>query len=378
MFWFRNAKSTLFLPAVISRRYSSDFGFKCVRLSNKHLLSVRGKDTFSLLQGIVTNDIRHLYVNLDTSVHLNCIFAFMLRFNGRVFADLMMYTFNNQNNFAQNEASVVREGTDDDLVLIECDSSLSKQILDFINTHKLRKKVTIDFSNGYSVFSIYPNIDAINANLKFELTKQIRDRKLLLTKDPRLNLLGYRLLIQNGSDVNFISDIVKKSVSEATVDDYREYRYKLGVGEGIIDHPVENCFPLECNADYLHGVSFHKGCYVGQELTARIYHTGVIRKRLMPFEIDGTLKAESIKPNETIVSADNKRRVGKIRSLFKNFGLALLNVEEVAKCDFSVMCGDVKLKVLKPFWWPKVAQRSKIPCGRADHETNDTCSSMSN
>ena len=60
----------------------------------------------------------------------------------------------------------------------------------------------------------------------------------------------------------------------------------LGVAEGGEDLPTGKCFPMEYNLDYLKGVSFHKGCYIGQELTARTHHTGVIRKRILPISLD--------------------------------------------------------------------------------------------
>ena len=62
-------------------------------------------------------------------------------------------------------------------------------------------------------------------------------------------------------------------------------RYKLGVCEGSEEIPTAKATPLEFNLEYMHGVSFHKGCYLGQELTARTHHTGVIRKRIMPVKL---------------------------------------------------------------------------------------------
>ena len=66
--------------------------------------------------------------------------------------------------------------------------------------------------------------------------------------------------------------------------EYKLLRYRLGVCEGSQEIPFDKVTPLEHNVEYMHGVSFHKGCYLGQELTARTHHTGVIRKRIMPLE----------------------------------------------------------------------------------------------
>ncbi len=67
---------------------------------------------------------------------------------------------------------------------------------------------------------------------------------------------------------------------------YTAARYALGIGEGKEDFPIGSSLPLESNGALLHGVSFNKGCYLGQELTARSHHTGVIRKRLMPLQLE--------------------------------------------------------------------------------------------
>lgn len=78
---------------------------------------------------------------------------------------------------------------------------------------------------------------------------------------------------------------VIRDSSPASPGSYTAARYALGVGEGVADFPVGSSLPLECNGAQLHGVSFNKGCYLGQELTARSHHTGVIRKRLMPLQL---------------------------------------------------------------------------------------------
>ncbi len=113
-----------------------------------------------------------------------------------------------------------------------------------------------------------------------------------------------------------------------------------------------------------------KGCYVGQELTARIYHTGVIRKRLMPIEIisdreDGQV-SDSI-PVQNIITNDGKN-VGKFRSHTGKYGLALLKYEDAIKANkLTLNETNLQIKTWIPFWWPKEVSRDSMPCGRAIH-----------
>ncbi len=104
------------------------------------------------------------------------------------------------------------------------------------------------------------------------------DEKVKGIGDPRLEELGWRVLLGPGQELR-----PKENLELSEESEYKSLLYALGVGEGVADFPTGNSFPLESNGDYLHGISFQKGCYIGQELTARTHHTGVIRKRLMPF-----------------------------------------------------------------------------------------------
>ena len=149
------------------------------------------------------------------------------------------------------------------------------------------------------------------------------------------------------------------------MDDYKELRFRLGVGECPSELQPGKALPLESNADYLHGVSFHKGCYIGQELTARTHHTGVIRKRIMPLIIDNPQEL----PLETELNLYNeksKKSVGKFKSCVNNYGIGLMRIEDCLKAQNngeSIVISDkdnITVKVLKPDWWPETSL-SKLP-----------------
>ena len=93
------------------------------------------------------------------------------------------------------------------------------------------------------------------------------------TRDPRLPELGDRMIFPAG---------YTPPGKIVTPDAFRNFRLRLGVAEGCLEIPTGEALPLEYNLDALNGISYTKGCYVGQELTARTHFRGVIRKRLMP------------------------------------------------------------------------------------------------
>lgn len=111
--------------------------------------------------------------------------------------------------------------------------------------------------------------------------------------------------------------------------------------------------PLESNLAFMNGVSFTKGCYIGQELTARTHHMGVIRKRLFPVQLLGPLPADGIAPGTTVFT-ESGQAAGKYRAGLADVGLALLQSEKIKGPLYIRTAGNgrVTLSASVPDWWP--------------------------
>lgn len=130
-----------------------------------------------------------------------------------------------------------------------------------------------------------------------------------------------------------------------------------GVPEGVHDLPPGVALPLESNLAFMNGISFTKGCYVGQELTARTHHMGVIRKRLLPVQLLGSFPLGSITPG-TMVLTESGQAAGKYRAGQGDVGLALLYLEKI-KGPLHIRTtgsGRVALTTSVPDWWPTVTK----------------------
>ena len=169
--------------------------------------------------------------------------------------------------------------------------------------------------------------------------------------DPRLSAFARRLLLLHDADA---VTIVQNSISPSSASFYDQRRYELGIGEGVTDMPPGACIPLEHNVVFMNGVSFQKGCYIGQELTARTHHTGVIRKRLMPIKL--TSPSHQALPGDKIENKAGKN-VGKFRNSVNEHGLALLRLADVmgqellVKNELLDTVGEAKTWI--PYWWPR-------------------------
>ncbi len=162
--------------------------------------------------------------------------------------------------------------------------------------------------------------------------------------DPRLAAAGARAFLPRGSAAEALE---AAGFAPATAEDYDRHRLSLALPDGSRDIAVEKGFLLENGVDDLNGVDFDKGCYVGQELTARTKHRATIRKRLYRVDIDGALPDPG-----TPVTADG-RAAGVMRSGRDDVGLALLRVELIAKAaeaGIPLTCGDARLTPVKPSW----------------------------
>lgn len=294
-------------------------------LMSRKLLQVKGNDASIFLQGLITNDMRHFEEGAKS------IYAMFLNNKGRVLYD-----------------TLVHKWKDDDSFLIECDSSVIEAMQKHLKMYKLKRQLEIkDINEEVKLWALISPIAPNRAQAD----------NVHIYKDPRLIELGFRIISSTTLDESQLGNIFKDDIKiETTEDGYKYLRYSLGVSEGANDlNPAVN-FPLEANCDYLHGVSFHKGCYIGQELTARVHHTGIVRKRMMPLKLTESVK-DSLQTDMVITVKDKpKSNVGKLKGVMHNYGLGLLRIKEALEAKV-LNIGDYEAEVIKPFWWPIEAPR---------------------
>ncbi|XP_055699860.1 putative transferase CAF17 homolog, mitochondrial [Phlebotomus papatasi] len=311
----------------ITRRYFSgthSTNFLLENLKNRAVIRVSGTESSTFLQGLITNDIRHLDHGGPG------MFAMVLNKAGRILYDTLIYR------------------STPETFLVECDRDILPELRKHLLIFRVRKKISIDSLD--SEMNVWVVFKANGPTGEIGMEKS--PGEVIICQDPRLRDLGCRILASKSLD----SGQICQSLGQCSVveDTYRSHRYGLGVGEGIIDLPPTKCFPLEANCDYLHGLSVHKGCYLGQEFTARTYHTGVVRKRLMPVSTGGEIPD---KPDVTVES-DEGKNLGKLRGVAGKNALALLRIDPALSAKKILIRGK-EVTTKKPSWWPQEVPKEK-------------------
>lgn len=323
------------------------------RLNDRSVLRVSGDEASDFLQGMITNDMKHLEEGIPN------IYTLFLNVKGRVMYDAIVYKSEEGNSY-----------------YVECDSEIVAPLQKHLKIYRVRRKIDVEqIDDRVNIWTMFvpgerfdngDNVPDENGKRKLEgmilpcgtlnsKTSKFVDN-VMIYEDPRLPDLGLRILAESRIGRNEIIKHLDSDVSlSETIGEYKAFRYKLGVGEGVHDLPPGKAFPLEINCDYLHGVSFHKGCYIGQELTARTYHTGVVRKRLMPLAFDDVAD-KSLAYDEKILDQAGKV-VGKFRGCTDKYGLGLMRINESLNAQQLNISG-VNVRVIKPAWWPRESQET--------------------
>ena len=325
----------------LTARFSSSL--HCVERPDRTVVKVGGREASSYLQGILTNDIAHLG-------HVPSVYAALLNARGKLMHDVIVY----------NDASVISNSVSDDeyrLFLIEVDTSSVEKLERHLKMYRLRKKIDISICDNQKCWSIFDpnaysyvdsNTDSIiknenyNPNSDFDVKEGIEG--MVICRDPRTIYLGHKLLLSS----KYSAFDVINGLTPSSLDLYRHLRYRLGVLEGPLELPPGDVMPIEANIDYLNGISFHKGCYIGQELTARTHHTLVVRKRYMPIVVESS-PAEI--PHKTSILNSAGKSVGRLRAYEAGVGVALLKIEESLAAK-SLTVQDCAVETFRPKWWP--------------------------
>ncbi|NWR54830.1 CAF17 transferase, partial [Bucorvus abyssinicus] len=305
------------------------------------LLDVRGAEAALFLQGLLTNDVTRLVAgdapsSAGTAAAVTrALYAHALNVQGRCLYDVILYRLH-------------KSPAEEPHILLECDSSVLDAIQNHLKLYKIRRKVNIAPCLDLSLWAIIPGEKDGDAASSLA---QRAEWELVLTPDPRTDVMGWRLITKKG--VNVAEIIPGSHIGD--IRDYHRHRYKQGIPEGVKDLPPGVALPLESNLAFMNGVSFTKGCYIGQELTARTHHMGVIRKRLLPIRFLAPLPQDGVPEGAEIFTASGKA-AGKFRTGQGELGLALLRLANVNEPLCLNIAGDkVELTAKIPEWWPKNA-----------------------
>ncbi len=161
--------------------------------------------------------------------------------------------------------------------------------------------------------------------------------------DPRLAALGCRAILP----CQGTAALAAAGFAEGALAEHRRLRLSLGVAEGSAELPAEQALLLENGFEELDGVDFNKGCYIGQEVTARMKYRALVKKRLLPVAIEGPEPA----PGTPVLLGGAE--VGELRAIASGIGLALLKLEAVAAAAAkgeSLRAGQAVLRPGRPAW----------------------------
>lgn len=352
----RPAQSSFFVCAscrTAARRFSSATSSRLapsapppttglVALSSRRLISISGPDAPKFLQGVITQNILAPQsaaavagAAAGAKIRDDGFYSAFLTATGRVLYDVFLYPDHRQLSDA-DAGSKPNPAVAGESFLIEVDAAEATRLERHIKRYKLRAKFSVRLLDAGEV-TVWHGWDDDGRAALDASTAGVEDfHRFVHMRDPRAPGLGWRMLRTGDSEP--LVDLPRVADEEV----YRVRRYLHGVAEGQSELLREGALPLEGNLDIMGGIDFRKGCYVGQELTIRTKHRGVVRKRVLPVMIyDGaeppqqmaydarsSLDAAAVPVDTSIGRLGKKGRgAGKWLSGIGNVGLALCRLE---------------------------------------------------
>jgi tRNA-modifying protein YgfZ len=275
----------------LERRFGSDQLAGMTRLAHlpeRGVIEIAGDDRVAFLQGLVSNDVAEARVG-------RAVWAALLTPQGKWLADFFIFA-------------------EPDRLLLDAERAQIPALAQRLSRFRLRSKVVIALSEDLSVYAAWDGAWSSGG---------------IAAADPRLPDAGWRVLA------------AEQLQTTASADEWDRHRLALGLPDGSRDLEAEKTVLLEAGFDELSGVSWSKGCYMGQELTARTKYRGLVKRRLVPVEVEGALPALG-----TPVLR-NGTEVGTMRSGRDGRGLAVLRLDALHD---RLACGEGWLTPHVPGW----------------------------
>ncbi|MEO1089185.1 MAG: folate-binding protein [Pseudomonadota bacterium] len=275
------------------------------RLDDRGVVSVAGTDARALLQGLISND-------LDGLTPTHPLYAALLTPQGKYLFDFI----------------VIDAG---DHLLLDVEKARASDLVRRLTLYRLRADVQFAILDEVCVHAVFG-----------ELAELPPLPETATLADPRHPDLGWRALGAPDHVAAALGDVASPTDMAA----YDRHRLELGVPDGSRDLEIDRALLLESGFVELNGVAFDKGCFIGQELTARMRYRSTVRKRLLPVRIEGHTEPGSL-------IKDGEVDVGELRSIRDGRGLALIRIERwraAAAAGRRLQAGDATVEPSVPDW----------------------------
>ena len=286
-------------------------------LENRGVLAVAGEDARTFLQGLVSNDVNKLAAN-------RALYAAFLTPQGKYLHDFFMAELGGA-------------------VLLDCERERLADLQRRLSIYKLRAKATLaDRTPEFAVAVLFGDGWATAVGVDGASGDAAPVLGGVAYVDPRLADVGGRAILPRNTAVEQLTGSGLRGADPA---EYDSLRLRCGLPDGSRDLIIDKSILLESGFDELNGVDWDKGCYMGQELTARTKYRGLVKKRLVPVAIEGPAPAPG-----TPIQSDGKE-AGEMRSARGDIGLALLRLEYLgAEAQAPLVAGEARLTPRKPAW----------------------------
>ena len=268
------------------------------------IILIEGKDRFKFIQGIISNDIELLRKKPS-------IYSSLLTPQGKFQYDFFISNFKEK-------------------FYLECDISAQEELISKLMMFKLRLDVKVSINSDYNIILSKKKLNFSERN----------SSSIFSFYDPRFDNSFFS---RTYADSNFLTEIKKKYV-EINENRYQTLRLNNCIPDFSIDATKAKSLLLEMRFDELNGISWTKGCYMGQEITARMKHRNIVKKKIFKVLIDfrSNLKNEITLDNET---------VGKLTSHNKKDGIAFLDTKALSNLNTKkFFSGDSKIIIQEPWW----------------------------
>lgn len=289
-----------------------------VVLSHRTVLRLSGGDVRHFLQGLITQDI-------DTVTDSHSAWSAMLNAQGKYLYDFFL----------------IADGGD---ILMDCDTQQAAGLQRLLGMYKLRADVAIEsLDNSHHVIAAMGEMTPLALPEHPGRTERFHGGNIIAFVDPRHAGMAARVIAPAGEGETWV---LQRGYAQASVRDYERRRLSLGIPRAGVDSLPEKTLLLENGFEELHGVSFDKGCYVGQEVTARTKHRANLHKRLY------IVRGQTLPKAGTDIML-GERTVGDMRSSCGDIGLAVIRSEAVEKAaagEEGLKAGETAITVENPSW----------------------------